>query len=119
MDKNTKFLVGDYVMVTYKGEKVIGTIHDQSEDLVGVLINDEIEDYYIIDVSGIELTEQFLDKNSYRVYHNPYFVQYCIDNIYTIKEIYEKFYFNSIELKYVHEFQHWLNFCHIDKEIEL
>ena len=119
MDKNTKLMCGDYVLVSYKGQKTRVKVVGQHNDIISVEVEpDVISDYNIVDVFGIELTEEFLYRNSYRVYTTAHFVQYSIDNIFAIKKIDDKFKFDGIELKYVHEIQHWINLCHIDKEVE-
>ena len=123
MKSGTKLMVGDYVQVVYNSQKVRAKVTAQCGDIITVQVdldNDEcVTDYNILDVSGFDLTEEFLYKNSYRVYNTPYFVQYCINYIFTIKKIDDKFLFDGIKLKYIHEFQHWFDLCHIDKEIEL
>jgi len=118
-------MIGDWVKVEQTTEvvnaKVLGVHKDgvinYEVDYSGVVATNQIHTDY---VSPIPITEEILVKNGWR--KEPI----TIDGDYAnwhgeipINQDEDEYNYADIELKYVHQLQHLLRLCGIEKEIEL
>ena len=128
-------MVGDWLMFNDKPCQVKGLHNDDTVTLTGYRSM-----YYLIDAEPIPLTPEILEKNGFKLEYfiSEYFTSECehyigIDDRVALNN--DKEYMNSnnewcvhvdsetyctiatCELTYLHELQHILRLCKIDKEI--
>jgi hypothetical protein len=116
-----ELMCGDWVKVNQTTEtvnaKVLGVYKDginYEVDYSGVRATNQIHTDY---VSPIPLTEEILVKNGWRkqimLYKNEWYGDIGLF------EEHGKFYYMDLKIEYVHQLQHLLRLCGIEKEIEL
>lgn len=132
--RQEELMIGDYVQVNGEACKVI------SISYFDIGISDSKEDFYnehIDNIKPIPLTPEILDKNGFEYYDNPvkvlmtntingHYVEIRLDRKemaiwYDYDENNDGVYSDCLfPLPYwLHDFQHALRLCGIDKEIEL
>lgn len=105
--KATGLMVGDWVSVSGKPVKIT------KDDLATMLIF--LDDDSKID--PIPLTEDILVKNGLRKHTMLYKNEWYGDI--GLFEEHGKFYYMDLKIEYIHQLQHLLRLCGIEKEIEL
>lgn len=121
--KVTDLMVGDWIQVKrgFNGhltnEKIKGIIDDDTESYPITLATEETVS--LNDVVPIELTEEILVKNGFVKTWNGDWQLKEYSTIIISKDYYVKIFERSIRIDYVHELQHLLRMCGIEKEIEL
>lgn len=134
--KANELMLGDLVLYEYNSERFTARVKEIYTETVRVEeINGEYEiiGISIEDIYPIELTQEILEKNGFKWENGPYsrwchaqvermiITLYRSDTFYSIT-IHTDDYLpvlNNIQLHSVHELQHALRLCGIDKEIEL
>ena len=116
--KANELMIGDWVLVSNTPLKIaaLGTIKAGFMDAKG-----EMFYQYYDNIEPIPLTAEILEKNFQkdRMWVDGYTIADSI-TIYNTGEGYWTIgYLELIELRYVHELQHTLKLCGIDKEIKL
>ena len=114
-------MVGDWLMFNGKPCQVKGLHNDDTATLTGYRSL-----YYLIDAEPIPLTPEILEKNGFEGIKEgrfPSLRNYYNDIIFQLEGIREEgnckilYIFKNIPILYVHELQHALKLCRIDKEI--
>lgn len=137
--KASELMIGDYIMFNkniYKIEEI------SSKGWAHIIYNDESEcrvalssDYILDAITPIPLTAEILEKNGFKFYCTDVFEEWrSKDKRITIHDEEYPNSFNKwavhvdtedmrtmgyFEITYVHELQHALRFCKIEKEIEI
>ena len=114
-------MVGDWLMFNGKPCQVKGLHNDDTATLTGYRSL-----YYLIDAEPIPLTPEILEKNGFEGIKEgrfPSLRNYYNDIIFQLEGIKEEgnckilYVFKNIPILYVHELQHALKLCRINKEI--
>lgn len=117
--KTLKYYEGDYIKLNGDDTVYEFVRIDRPWLYVKYLNKDVIVNTSIQNICPIELTEEFLYKNSYSVYKHPDYTQYALNELYVVKEVDGIFSINGIKIKYIHELQHMTDIIGIDKTLEL
>lgn len=130
--KATDLMVGDWVMLNDKPYQVKGLHNDDTATFIGCR-----SAYYLVDAEPIPITPEILEKNGFEKAEDIQLYYYCLgiddrvsihDYAYDINssntwhvhidsEDYSTI--ANCELTYVHQLQHILRLCEIDKEIKV
>ena len=120
-------MIGDWIEDGYKKAQVTSITCDGIVETTAAISNIEV-------VDPIPLTENILVKNGFEKNHNDeapaeecYFYRlfakpcgwFDIDAFGLEEELGAEFTYHDININYVHELQHLLRLCGVDKEIEL
>ena len=124
--KANELMIGDYIMFNkniYIIEEISkkGWVHliynDRSEGRV------EISSDYILDtITPIPLTAEILEKNEFEKCKIPEieYIGWRLNEEFSVElNAVDDFVWNDVHIAYVHQLQHALRLCRIDKEIEL
>lgn len=118
-------MVGDYVLypatnIIFKVQTISG---GEQDTLHYVTAKNRIGDFLSrSEWEGVPLTHEILEKNFRKdIETNSYYLNHHIIKIFydDFLECWKILYNDLIELRYVHELQHALKLCKIDKTIEL
>ena len=124
--KVTDLMVGDWIQVKrgFNGhltnEKIKGLIDDDTESYPITLATEETVS--LNDVVPIELTEEILVRNGFRiqvVHNNSKWLWVTDSSWLTYSERHNYWYYEDMKITYIHQLQHFLRLCGVEKEIEL
>lgn len=125
--KVTELMIGDWIEDGYKKAQVTSITCDGIVETTAAISNIEV-------VDPIPLTEEILVKNGFEKNHNDeapaeecYFYRlfakpcgwFDIDAFGLEEELGAEFTYHDININYVHQLQHLLRLCGIDKEISI
>ena len=113
--KVNELMIGDWIEDGYKKSQVTSITCDGIVETTAAISNIEV-------VDPIPLTEEILVKNELRiqVVHNNRKWLWVTDNSWlSYSERHNYWYYEDIKITYVHQLQHMLRMCGIEKEITL